>query len=460
MRTSYLPRHLLLATLATSVGCIDGVVAPLEPGRSQALSAIQCVGPVPDHEIPLPLVPSSQRVDLVEPVFSDPTAIDHVLFPIAGVSQAVMHGLADGEPLRIERTRLPEAERIVLPTGIVRALTEQFVAIIDRRIEETALDWYAQADDGAVWYLGEDVYNYDEGRLSDREGTWRACRDAPAAMIMPATPAVGNAYRPENRYGVVFEEAVVTEVGRTVAGPRGPVEGAIVIRELHMDGGTEYKTFAPGYGEFSAGSGDNFEALSVAQPSDARSGGIPASLSALLDGTTTIFEQAGLGDWSGATSSVRSLLSAWRALQAYVVPARLEPLLQDALDALADAVDDADSRASRQWAVDALQLGQDIRLQYDPRETIDFARLGVWTRQVAIDVSGGDQAGLRSDILIMHWILRRLEGTGSPSDDALRQRLHGELRALRAAVDADDSAQILQHAARIERMAADRGAYR
>ena len=69
-------------------------------------------------------------------------------------------------------------------------------------------------------------------------------------MIMPADPKVGNAYRPENIAGLVFEEVTVKEVGKTVAGPRGPIHGAIVTRELHDDGSFEEKVFAPGYGEF------------------------------------------------------------------------------------------------------------------------------------------------------------------------------------------------------------------
>ena len=61
----------------------------------------------------------------------------------------------------------------------------------DSRIQEIALDWYAQADDGAVWYLGEDVADYKDGVIYTHEGTWLAGRDGPAAMIMPARLKVG-----------------------------------------------------------------------------------------------------------------------------------------------------------------------------------------------------------------------------------------------------------------------------
>ena len=112
---------------------------------------------------------------------------------------------------------------------------------------EVALDWYAQADDGSVWYLGEDVFNYDAGVVADTHGTWQAGREGPAAMIMPGDPQVGNVYRPENAPGVVFEEVTVQSIDRTVHGPLGPIDGAIVTQELHMDATTEGKIFAPGY---------------------------------------------------------------------------------------------------------------------------------------------------------------------------------------------------------------------
>jgi len=118
--------------------------------------------------------------------------------------------------------------------------------------EKVALDFYAQVDDGSVWYFGEDVFNYEDGVVVDNEGTWLAGKDGPPGMIMPADPKVGNVYRPENIPGVVFEEVTVQAVSQTVGGPRGPVSGAIFVQEHLMDGTIEDKVFAPGYGEFRA----------------------------------------------------------------------------------------------------------------------------------------------------------------------------------------------------------------
>ena len=154
----------------------------------------------------------------------------------------------------------------------VETLVSQYVAYLDGRIEEVALDHYAQADDGSVWYFGEDVFDYSDGAIVDTEGTWLAGKDGPAAMIMPADPKVGDVYRAENIPGVVFEEVRVKDVDKTAQGPRGPVAGAMVARELHVDGTRDDKAFAPGYGEFFTGAGGDVEAMALAVRTPTRPG--------------------------------------------------------------------------------------------------------------------------------------------------------------------------------------------
>lgn len=136
------------------------------------------------------------RVDLVMPSFSHPTEITNPLFPISHLHSAVALGHVDGERLKVETTLLPQTKVIEWNGVRVETLQSQFLAYHDGRIDEVAIDWYAQADDGAVWYFGEDVFIYERGRVVDTLGTWRAGVDGPASMIMPNDPQVGDAYRP------------------------------------------------------------------------------------------------------------------------------------------------------------------------------------------------------------------------------------------------------------------------
>ena len=258
----------------------------------------------------LPIASARQRVDLVAPRFSNPTRITNPLFPISDLHSAVLNGKVDGKAFRVETTLLPDTRIIEWSPGeCVRTLVSQYVAYLGGRIEEVALDFYAQADDGSVWYFGEEVYNYAGGVIADTAGTWLAGKEGPAAMIMPAAPRVGQVNRPENIPGLVFEEVAVKAVGTTADGPLGPVKGAMVASELHDDGTFSDKVFAPGYGEFFTAHEGDVEALALAVPTNALGGPPPVELRALLSGSNSIFDHAGSGRWAASAATLDSSAS-------------------------------------------------------------------------------------------------------------------------------------------------------
>ncbi|MGV9450871.1 hypothetical protein [Streptomyces sp. NPDC003635] len=373
----------------------------------------------------LPLAPESERVDLEKPVFSDPMRITNPLHPTSEVDQVVMGGRADGEVFRTEVSLLPGTKTIKWDGMTVSALTSQYVAYADGRIDEVALDWYAQADDGSVWYLGEDVFNYDEGVVENTEGTWQAGRDdAPAAMIMPAAPEKGDVYRPENLPGVVFEEVTVKTVDQTVDGPYGKVDGAITVTEVHMDGSTEDKVFAPGYGEFSTGTDQgDLEAVSLAVPTDAARGPAPAELGELGSAVR------GAQDGEVTEADVRSVRDAWKAyLAADEVPALLERQMSRDVEALAgeDPVD---------AALRAAQNVTDLQLRYETVRDVDLERFTLWAGQLGIDAEAGEAGAVAGDVTSLELAWQRLK-----DDSAAAQKVTEDLAAAREAADREDTA--------------------
>ncbi len=197
------------------------------------------IGCLDDEGNPLPLQPESLRVDLGAPTFSNPTVGTNSLFPVDQVTSYLQLGTADGLPFRAEVTLLASTRVITWNGQPIEAVESQYMAFLGGRLHETAIDWYAQADDNSVWYLGEDVFNYAARVVADRNGTWQTRREGPGAMIMPGSPQVNNVYRPENICGAVFEEVTVEATGLTVNGPTGPVTGAIQVKEMHQDGAYE-----------------------------------------------------------------------------------------------------------------------------------------------------------------------------------------------------------------------------
>lgn len=347
----------------------------------------------------LPTAPESDRVDRATPVFTHPTPVTNPLHPSSRVRQTIYGGQVDGSPFRTEVTVLPDPEPITWAGHTVPALAVQYVAYADGRIEEATVDWFAQADDGAVWYLGEDVSTYDHGVVRDTEGTWQAGKGgAPGAMIMPGHPRKGDVYRSENQPGVVFEEVRVKAVDQTVDGPYGKVEGAITVHELHMDGTTEDKVFAPGYGEFSTGGDGDLEAVSLAVPTDAKSGAEPRELGAL--------EAAARAAQDGAVTAadVRGVGSAWSAYRAADdVPALLERQLTRDAGAL-----EGDDPAGA-----ALRVAQDVtdlRLRYEGVRDVDRARFTLWAQQLGIDARDGDKGAVAGDVSSLELVWERLGG--------------------------------------------------
>ncbi len=217
-------------------------------GGKPAMSA-ECVKVVDESgevgDACLPVSPDAQRVDLAKPTFGNPTSINNPLHPTSQVQQTIYGGHVDGKPFRTEVSLLPGVKPTVWQGKSINTAIVQYVAYLDGRIHEVAIDWYAQADDGSVWYFGEDVFNYEDGKVADTKGTWAAGDATPAAMIIPARPQVGNVYRSENAPGIAFEEVRVVKVDQDVAGPSGNIGGAIEVNELHMDGIREGKVFAP-----------------------------------------------------------------------------------------------------------------------------------------------------------------------------------------------------------------------
>lgn len=64
-------------------------------------------------------------------------------------------------------------------------------------IEDT-LDWYAQDVDGNIWYFGEIAQNFEDGELTDLDGSWIAGEDgARAGILIMAMPTVNSVYRQE-----------------------------------------------------------------------------------------------------------------------------------------------------------------------------------------------------------------------------------------------------------------------
>lgn len=120
----------------------------------------------------------------------------------------------------------------------------------ERLIEDTE-DWFAQDNDGNVWYFGEATAECRDGTITTRAGEWQAGVDgAQPGIVMLAAPRVGDYYRQEFYRGRAEDVARVRELGATVAHEGTTYQAVIVTEDFTAlePGQLEHKMYAPDVG--------------------------------------------------------------------------------------------------------------------------------------------------------------------------------------------------------------------
>lgn len=352
-------------------------------------------------------------MDLKVPTFSDPLNITNPLFPQGPgkLSQTIETGGVGPIPVRSESTPINGFHAIRWDGKKVKTAITHSISYQNRRVVETVYHYYAQADDGSVWSFGQTVTNYKNGVATDHDGSWRAGRNGPPAMVMPADPKVGDIFFPENIPGVAFEEATVTAVGRTVRGPRGDVAGAVDVKVELMDGRVEEKIYAPGYGELRAEArwAQELSNTALAVPTDNLSGPIPGELTGMIRATYRNFLDTGRGSWVRAGATTARMAKWWETYETTThVPRQIEVQMDLALSNMEKTIVARDSVGARQAAIDIAQATFDLHLRYRGQDAVDTARLGAWSRQQQLDKAVGDAGAAAGDQVVIDFIKARM----------------------------------------------------
>lgn len=185
------------------------------------------------------------------PVFSHPATIDNRYLPLTAHRRCELRGRADdGTRERVVRTVLKRTKRFEIGGQRVDAAVIRDDAYEDGELVERTHDYFAQADDGTVHYLGEDVDNYRGGKVVNHRGSWLFGRDTDVlGVAMPADPKVGDQFRFEDVPGVTTESDRIEEAGmRARIGGRDFTDVIRIQEFVQPEGEVEYKLYAPGAG--------------------------------------------------------------------------------------------------------------------------------------------------------------------------------------------------------------------
>jgi len=245
MMKSLIKPTVLLVLSSILIGCTQATPAPVPPKDTPVSPPTDT--PAPPAETPETGSAEAYTVDINPADFAD--VIDNPYFPRIPGTRYVFEGETEEGLERIEIETLRETREVL---GIEATVVRDSVYLDGDLIEDT-FDWFAQDKDGNVWYLGEDVDNYENGELIDHAGSWQAgVNGALPGIIMYADPAahIGETYRQEYYEGEAEDMAEVLSLSESESVPYGSFDNLLVTREwtpLDPDV-VEHKYYAPGVG--------------------------------------------------------------------------------------------------------------------------------------------------------------------------------------------------------------------
>jgi len=211
---------------------------------SSVLAIVLLLGCGDDSDNKLTNPADSPYAPNIDPAdFSNSTVVDNEYFPLTPGTTMTYEG--KGERIVVEVTY--ETREVM---GITCVVVRDRVWEGEELIEDT-FDWYAQDNDGNVWYMGEDSKELEKGEVVSTEGSWEGGVDgAFPGIIMLAKPLDGLWYRTEYYEGEAEDLAQILSLNETVTVPYGTFTNCLKVLDFNAlePGVEEHKYYAPGIG--------------------------------------------------------------------------------------------------------------------------------------------------------------------------------------------------------------------
>jgi hypothetical protein len=173
--------------------------------------------------------------------------IDNPYFPLEAGTTFFYRGTREGQSVSSAFV-VTHATKDIL--GVETRVIQDTV-YLDGQLHEIAIDWFAQDEEGNVWYFGEATTEYENGIPVSTAGSWEAGVDgAQAGIIMEAHPAKGDTYAQEVAPPVAQDMATVLSLHRHVTVPYGSFKNCLETEEFSplKPGFVEHKFYARGIG--------------------------------------------------------------------------------------------------------------------------------------------------------------------------------------------------------------------
>jgi hypothetical protein len=121
----------------------------------------------------------------------------------------------------------------------------------DGQLIEVSRNYFAISKrTGNVYYFGEDVDIYKNGRVASHDGSWLSGVDgAQFGLMMPAVPLLGARYQQEVAPKVAMDRAEIVSVSETFKTPAGEFKNCVKTKETTpLEEDVAYKQYVAGVG--------------------------------------------------------------------------------------------------------------------------------------------------------------------------------------------------------------------
>lgn len=173
---------------------------------------------------------------------------NHPYFVLVPAYFLIYEGLEGRDTIRLTVTVLPDTQ--VLGSVTTRVIEERETR--NYALTEVSRNFFALcAGTNSLFYFGEDVDMYKDGKVISHEGSWRAyAGGAKPGIMLPGTILVGSRYYQEIAPGAAMDRAEILSDWERVRTPAGTFENCLKVEETTPlePGHKEYKYYAPGIG--------------------------------------------------------------------------------------------------------------------------------------------------------------------------------------------------------------------
>lgn len=209
--------------------------------------------PAPPAAAPAAITPAAPPAPAWRDAFAVDTATlrpegENPYFPLRTGRVLKYAGTEDGERVELVITVTNKTEVI---DGVTTRVVEERESK-DGVLVEVSRNWFA-VDPATkdLYYFGEEVDMYRDGRISSHEGAWRSgVEGARFGLLLPGAPRVGDRYYQEVAEGVALDRAEVLSVTDSFTTPAGAFTNCLRTEETSGLKADEhgYKLYAPGVG--------------------------------------------------------------------------------------------------------------------------------------------------------------------------------------------------------------------